>query len=79
MTKSKTTSADAGNKTPLKETVVGIIDKAAFVFAGLFFIATSYGYVSAWLEAHQGKTDFSVAGGIMVVAIALYLFVRNKR
>lgn len=79
MAKAKNISADAGNKVTLKERAVIISDWAVRAFAAVFFVATSYGYVSNWLEAHQNQTNLSVAGGILIVSVALYLLVRNKR
>ena len=54
------------------------IDWLAKMAAAGFFIATSYGYVHQWAKVHQVNTDLSVAFGIMMVTIALYLFVRVR-
>lgn len=62
----------------LQDVALPIIDRLAQTAAGLFFLATAYGYVSGWLKTHQSQHDLSVAGGIMVVSIALYLFVRKR-
>jgi len=53
------------------------VDWIAKMAAGLFFIATSYGYIAAWLKAHQSY-NLSVAGGILVVSVALYLYTRKR-
>lgn len=77
------TAATAAPKTSKTERFITwstpLIDCAVRVFAALFFIATSYGYVHEWLRTHQAQHDLSIAGGIMVVSIALYLFTRRKR
>lgn len=62
-----------------KEDALRVIDWIVQAAAALFFIACTYGFVSNWLKVHQNRQDLSVAGGIMVVAIALYLFTRRKR
>lgn len=62
-----------------KQDALRVIDWIVQAAAALFFIATSYGFVSEWLKTHQNRQDLSVAGGIMVVSIALYLFTRRKR
>lgn len=54
------------------------LDWLVKILAGAFFVATSYGYVAEWLKTHQAQHDLSTAGGIMVVSIALYLFVRKR-
>lgn len=54
------------------------IDWLAKMLAGAFFIATAYGYVSEWLKNHQTNEQLPVAGGIMVVSIALYLYCRQR-
>lgn len=54
------------------------IDWTAKMAAAAFFLATAYGYVSTWLKAHQPNEQIPVAGGIMVVSIALYLYARKR-
>lgn len=66
-------------KSRLQSVVAPIIDRIFQVGAAVFFIATSYAYVSGWFKSHQAHSDLSVASAIMVIAIALYLFTRRKR
>lgn len=54
-----------------------LLDKLVKWAAGLFFVATSYGYVSGWLKTHQNQPEVAVAGSIIVVAVALYLYSRK--
>lgn len=63
----------------LSDLALPVVDKIVQAAAALFFVATSYGYVHEWLRTHQAQHDLSIAGGIMVVSIALYLFTRRKR
>lgn len=62
-----------------KQDALRVIDWIVQAAAALFFIACTYGFVANWLKTHQSRQDLSVAGGIMVVSIALYLFTRRKR
>lgn len=55
-----------------------IVDWLAKVLAGAFFLATAYGYVAGWLKLHQSQHDLSVAGGILTVAVALYLYSHKR-
>lgn len=78
----KSNVASATPKQPklesLKAWAMPKVDWLVKVLAGAFFIATSYGYVAEWLKTHQAQHDLSTAGGIMVVSIALYLFIRKR-
>lgn len=62
----------------LKNKLTPVIDRVAQAIAAIFVLATSYKYVQTWLATHQINAQGSVAAGIMVVAIALYLIVRPR-
>lgn len=66
------------NPQTIKNKMLPVIDWVAKIAAGLFFVATAYGYVATWLKVHQGQHDLSIAGAILVVAVALYLFSRKR-
>lgn len=55
-----------------------LVDWIAKILASAFFIGASYGYVENWLKTHQNHYDLSVAGGILIISIALYLYTRKR-
>lgn len=55
-----------------------VVDKVMSFVAAAFILATSYKFVQGWLATHQISENGSVAAGIMVVAIALYLIIRKR-
>lgn len=61
-----------------KEMADSIFTALAKVAGAAFFIATSYGYIAGWLKTHQGHSDLSTAGAILVVSTALYLYTRKR-
>ena len=62
----------------VRKLLTPVIDRAAQLVGVGFILATSYGFTHDWLKNHQLNHDYSVAGGIMVVSIALYLVVRKR-
>lgn len=55
-----------------------LIDRLASLFGAVFIVATSFLYVKNWLNENQIERDFSMAGSIMVVTIAIYLYIRKR-
>lgn len=66
------------NGKPVRDIALNAVDWIAKLAAGVFFVATSYGYVSSWLKAHQTNPQIPIAGGILVVSVALYLYCRKR-
>lgn len=62
----------------LNKVVVPTIDWSLKLTGGLFILATSLKFVIDWLHANRLNHDFSIVGGILVVSVALYLFVRKR-
>lgn len=71
----KTTKARNANAKKLVDQIVDVIAKTV---GAVFFIATSYGYVSEWLKVHQSQRNIATAGAILVVSVALYLYTRKR-
>lgn len=53
-------------------------DYLAKLAGALFFLATSYGYVSGWLKLHQPQHDLSAIGATLTVSVALFLYTRKR-
>lgn len=64
--------------TQLFKVVAPVADWLAKTVAAVFFVATAYGFVASWLKTNQSQHDLSVAGGILTVSIALYLYLRKR-
>lgn len=74
----KTETAKIAVATKAKKMLMPVIDRIAQGLAALFVLATSYKYVQTWLATNHINQNGSVAAGILVVAIALYLIVRKR-
>ena len=76
----KSNSVDVAKQksTKIIEKITPCIDWVLKIIAGLFVLTTSFLYVRDWLQANQVNTDFSLAGAILILSVALYLIVRKR-
>lgn len=58
--------------------VVPVVDRVLQGLAAAFVLVTSFRFVQGWLEDNRLNHDFSLAGAIMVMSVALYLIVRKR-
>lgn len=72
------TKTTKSNGKRVADLLMPVIDKIVQLVGVAFILATSYAFTHDWLQSHQSNHDYSVAGGIMAVSIALYLVVRKR-
>jgi hypothetical protein len=70
--------AKQASKRMLRNYIVPFLDWILKLTAMLFIVATSLKYVVEWLHTNRLNHDFSLAGGILVVSVAIYLIVRKR-
>ena len=58
--------------------LIPVIDWTLKGVAGAFILATSFCFVRNWLQDNRLNHDFSMAGAILVMTVALYLLVRKR-
>lgn len=62
----------------IKKYVIPAVDRLLQFVATVFMLGTSFLYVRNWLANNQVNHDFSLAGAILVMSVALYLIVRKR-
>lgn len=66
------------SKRTLRNHIIPAVDWALKVVAALFIVGTSLKFIVDWLHANRINHDFSLAAGILVMSIAIYLIVRKR-